>query len=115
MSAFFDSKSEINAIHPAFVVKLGFEVQFTNIEVQKIDGIIFKTYGMVVVAFLIIDQDDKIKFFEDSFLVENISLDVVFGIICLTLSNANVNFLKKNFDKNFIPLKKLFLSSSKLS
>lgn len=50
---------------------------------------------MVIAAFLIIDQVKKVKFFEKSFLIANISLDVVFKIFFLTLNDTNIDFLKK--------------------
>ena len=95
LSALLDSGSEINAIHPAFVEKLGLMVQNINIGAQKIDGTIFETYGMVVAVFSVIDQADKVRFFEVTFLVANVSPDVVFGMLFLTLSGMDVNFSKR--------------------
>ena len=50
---------------------------------------------MVVAAFSIIDQADRIRFFEKTFLVAYISLDVVLGMPFLTLSGADIDFPKK--------------------
>ena len=50
---------------------------------------------MIVAVFLVTDQVDRVKFFEKTFLIINISLDVVFGMFFLTLSSANVNFSKR--------------------
>ena len=36
--ALFDSGSEINAMTPAFALKLGLKVRPTNVRAQKIDG-----------------------------------------------------------------------------
>ena len=46
-----DSDSEVNAMHPVFVERLGLVVQTTNVGAQKIDGITLDTYKMVVAAF----------------------------------------------------------------
>ena len=51
------------------------------------------TYGMVVAAFLVTDKANQIRFFEKTFLVANISPEVVFGMFFLILSSANVDFL----------------------
>ena len=50
---------------------------------------------MMVVVFLVIDQADRVKFFEKTFLVANISPDVLFGMPFLTLNSANVDFPKR--------------------
>ena len=48
---------------------------------------------MIVAGFLLIDKANQVKFFEDIFLVTNISLEVVFGIPFLILSDADIDFL----------------------
>ena len=95
MSALFNLDSEVNTINLAFAEKLGLVVQSTNIGAQKIDGTIFEIYRMVVAAFSVIDQANKVKFFKKTFLVVNISPDIVVKILFLSLSNANVDFPKK--------------------
>ena len=47
---------------------------------------------MVVTAFLIIDKVYWVRFFEETFLVANVSPEVVFEMIFLTFSSANVDF-----------------------
>ena len=62
-------------------------------EVQKIDGITLDTHGMVVVAFLVMDKANRVRFFEETFLIANISPELVLGMLFLTLNSANVDFL----------------------
>ena len=50
---------------------------------------------MMVAAFLVTDQTEKVRFFEEIFLVANVSPDVVLRIPFLILSNADVKFPKK--------------------
>ena len=50
---------------------------------------------MVVAVFSVIDQIDSIKFFEETFLVANVSPDMIFGKSFLSLSGANVDFPKR--------------------
>ena len=82
-------------MYPAFVERLGLVVRATNVSAQKIDGTTFETYGMVVVAFSVTDQADRVKFIEETFLVANVSPDVVLGMLFLTLNGADINFPKK--------------------
>ena len=95
VSALLDSGSEVNAMHPAFAERLGLVVRTTNVGAQKIDGTTLETYGMVVAAFSVIDQADRVRFFEETFLVANVSPDVVLGMPFLTLSGADVDFPKR--------------------
>ena len=50
------------------------------------------TFGMVVTAFSIMDKTNQVRFFEKTFVVANISLEVVLGMSFLILSNADVDF-----------------------
>ena len=93
--ALFNLGSEVNAMHLAFVEKLGFVVQTTNVDAQKIDGITFETYGMMLVAFSVIDLANRVRFFEETFLVANVSPDVVLEMPFLILSGADIDFSKR--------------------
>ena len=85
--------SEVNTIHPSFAKQLGLPIRPTDIKAQKIDGTTLDTYWMVVAAFSVVDKANQVKFFEETFLVANISPEVVLGMFFLTLSGANVDFL----------------------
>ena len=87
-----DSRSEVNAIHPSFVKQLGLFIRPTDIGAQKIDGTTLKTHEMVVAVFSVEDKANQIKFFEETFLVANVSPKVVFGMLFLNLSGADVDF-----------------------
>ena len=91
--AFFDSGSEVNAVHLAFAKELGLSIRPTDVGVQKIDDTTLKTYGMVVIAFLVEDKARQIRFFEKTFLVADVSPEVVLGMPFLTFSGADVDFL----------------------
>ena len=47
---------------------------------------------MVVAAFSMVDKANRVRFFEKTFLVANISLEIVFRMSFLTLSSADVDF-----------------------
>ena len=97
MSACLDSGSEVNTIHLTFDQELGLPIKTTDIGAQKIDGTILDTFGMVVVAFSVTDKANRVKCFEETFPVANISPEVLLGMSFLTLSDANVDFLGQEF------------------
>ena len=47
---------------------------------------------MVVSTFFVLDEDSRERFFEESFLLADVKLDIVFGMPFQTMSNANVDF-----------------------
>ena len=51
---------------------------------------------MVIVIFLVTNQANRVSFFEENFLVANVSPDVILGMLFLTLSSADVDFLKRD-------------------
>ena len=93
VSALLNSKSEINAIYTTFAKQLGLPIRLIDVEAQKIDGTMLDTYEIVVVAFLVMDKANQVRLFEETYLVANISPEIVFGISCLTLSGADIDFL----------------------
>ena len=51
---------------------------------------------MVVSTFSLSDKDGRERFFEKNFLLANVKSDTVFGMLFLTMSNANINFQAQN-------------------
>ena len=95
MLVLLDSSNEINAMYSIFAKKFDFVMQITNVGTQKIDSTIFEIYKIVIVVFLITNQANKVRFFKKIFLIINISPDEVFGMLFLTLSDADINFSKR--------------------
>ena len=96
-------------MHPIFIEEWGLAVWSTNIGAQKIDGTIFKTYEIVVAVFSVIDWADRVRFFEKTFLMANVSPNMVFGIFFFIPNSANINFLKKKlWWRSYIIEKALF-------
>ncbi len=75
-----------------FAYQLSLKIRKTNIRDQKIDGTTLKTYRMIVSIFSVWDKDDRERFFEESFLLADVKLDLVLRILFLTMSNTNVDF-----------------------
>ena len=97
MLAFFDSDSKINAIYLIFASKLGFSIRPTNVGVQKIDGTTLDTFEIVVAAFLMTDKANRVKFFKKTFLIANVSPEIVLGMLFLTLNGVDIDFLGREF------------------
>ena len=90
--ALFDSGSEVNAMSPAYVIKLSLKIWKTNVGVQKIDGFALETFGMVITDFQVEDKGGKPRFFQETFLVTDTKFEVVLGMLFLKISNAAVAF-----------------------
>ena len=114
VSALIDSGSGVNTMYPTFAKKLGFAVQTTKVGTHKIDGTTFETYGMVIAAFSVTDQANKVRFFEETFLIPNVSPDVVFGMPFFTLSDADVDFPKKKLWWRSYTIEKALLTTKRV-
>ena len=93
MQALVDSGSEVNTMYPSFAKQLGLPIQPTDVGAQKIDGTTLDTLEMVVAAFSVEDKANRGRFFKETFLVANVSPEVVFEMLFLILSGADVDFL----------------------
>ena len=91
--ALLDLGSEVNVVHLAFAKEPGLPIRLTDVRVQKINGTTLETYGIVVTAFLVEDKANEVRFFEETFLVANVSPEVVLGMLFLTLSGTDIDFL----------------------
>lgn len=95
IQALIDFKSEINTMISAYAMKLYLIYYKTKIGDQKIDGSILKIHGMVIVYFLVKDKLRKIWFFEENFLLADISMRMILEMLFLTFFDANIWFSKK--------------------
>ena len=80
---------------PGYVSKLDLKVRPTNVGVQKIDGSTVKTFEMVLASFQLEDKLGLTRYFQETFLLADINRKVVLGMPFLILSNANIQFAKK--------------------
>ena len=92
MQALIDSGSEVNTIHLSFTKQLGLSIRPTDIGAQKIDGITLDTHRIIVAAFSVIDKANQVRFFKETFLVANVSPEIVFRMSFLILSGADIDF-----------------------
>lgn len=82
--------SEINAMIFVYVAKLGFKVRKTNIVALKIDGSTFDTFRMVIANFQIKDKLGRVWFFQETFLIANTILEIIFKMLFLTFTNIDI-------------------------
>lgn len=52
-------------------------------------------FEIVLARFQVKDKFERARFFQETFLLANISMEIVLGMLFLTLSNVNIQFLKK--------------------
>ena len=93
--ALIDLGSEVNAMAPAYAKKLGLRVRKTDVSAQKIDGSTLETYSMVIAGFQVQDKFGKARFFQETFLVADTSVEVVLGMPFLALSKVEVDFAER--------------------
>ncbi len=80
---------------PAYTAELGLTTRKTSVGAQKIDGSPLETYNMVSASFSLQESLGRFRFFEETFLIADISLEVVLGMPFLALKNANFQFSRE--------------------
>lgn len=88
MLILIDSGREVNVMTPTYVSKLGLKVRPTNVGVQKFDGSTLKIFGMVLASFQVENKLKKTRFFQETFLVANTSVEVILRMLLLAFSNS---------------------------
>lgn len=80
---------------------------------MKIDSLAIETYNMVLTRFLLQDNLEKIQFYKRTFLLTNISIEVVLKISFLFLNNIDIKFgkLKKLIWRSYTIVKALLTTS----
>ena len=82
---------------PAYAAHIGLKVRVTDVGVQKIDKSSLNIYGMVIAIFHVVNKLGCFHFFQETFLLANISMEVVLGMPFLILTNANIQLAEKEF------------------
>ena len=72
------------------------------------------TFEIVVTAFSVMDQANQLRFFEETFLVTNVSPEVVFGMPFLILSGLDVNYLDWELQWRTYTTKEAFLTTKRI-
>ena len=93
--ALLDSKIEVNVVTLAHATQLCPRLQKSNNGAEKFDNSLLETYNMIMTAFQVLDKLGHSWFFQKTFLLVDISIEVVLGILFLALNNVNIWFTKK--------------------
>ena len=70
-------------------------MRVTDVGAQKIARTLLAIYSMVIAMFQVVDKLGRSQFFQETFLLANISMEVVLGMLFLILKNADVQFAEK--------------------
>lgn len=89
-----NSRSEVNAITPAYASKLGLKVCFIDVRVQKIDGSTLEKFEMVLASFQVENSLEKTRYFQKTFSIANPNAKVILRMIILEFSKVNAEFAK---------------------
>lgn len=89
-----------------YTSKLSLKARHTNVRAQKIDSSIFSIFGIVLASFQIENKFERARFFHKTFLLTDISIEVVLGMLFWTLSNVNIQFAKRKLTKSFYTIAK---------
>lgn len=92
--AVINSGSKVNVMIPAYIAKLGIIIQKNIVGAQKINDLLSEIYSMASTVFSLQNSLETVWFSEETFLLADISMEVVLGIFFLSLSNINVKFAK---------------------
>lgn len=68
--------------------KLGVHIQKTNVFTQKIDDSKLKTFRIVIASFLMNNKDKKSRFFKESFILVDSSINIAFKILFFILRSV---------------------------
>ena len=60
---------------------------------MKNNNTILETYKIIISTFSLSNKNDRERFFDKSFLLTNVNLDILLKILFLIMSNTDVNFL----------------------
>ena len=77
-------------MHPAYTMKLALHARKIDVDIQKIDGSHLDTFEMVIADCLVKDKLGRVRFFQKIFLLANIDLEVVLGMLFLTFSKVDM-------------------------
>ncbi len=86
---------------PAYAVERGIITRKTSVRVQKNDGLPPKTYSMTLARFSLQDNLGRVWFFEETFLLPDISMDIVLKLFFLALSNVDFQFYTEELTWRF--------------
>ena len=95
LRALIGSGSEVNAMYPVYVTKLGLRIRKIDVGAQKIDRSYLDTFWIIIADCSVKNKLKRVRFFQEIFLLANISLEMVLGMFFLILSKADIRFAER--------------------
>ena len=114
VQALIDSSHEVNAMISGYASKLALRARHINVGAQKIDRSTFQTFKMVLANFQVEDKLRRAQFFQETFLLADISIKVVLDMSFLTFSNADIQFAEKELTWRFYTTIKTLLTTKRI-
>ena len=81
MKTLINSGSKVNAMHPIYAMKLDLCTRKINVGVYNIDGSHLDTFGIVIADCLVKNKLTRVRFFQETFFLANIGLEVSWGYL----------------------------------
>lgn len=79
------------------IQKIDLAIWKTDQNTKKINHITLEIFQMIIAVFLINNLVEKVCFFEKTFWLANISVNVILQMSFFTLSNINIQFIYQKF------------------
>ena len=80
-------------MYPDFTKKFGFRVHKIKVDAQKINSSKQNIFGIIIASFSVEDKEKKSRFFEETFLLADISIDIALRTSFFTLSNDEIDLV----------------------
>lgn len=90
VQALINSSSKVNAITPAYALKLRLKVCYINVKAQKINSSTFKIFIMILVSFQGKDKQGQDQYFWITFLLADTSVKVILGMFFLIFNRVDI-------------------------
>ena len=93
--ALIDSSSKVNVMHLVYAVKLGLRARKIDVGIQKIDRFYLDIFAIVIGDCSFKNKLKRVRFFQETFLLANIGLEMVLEMLFLTLLKADIRFVER--------------------
>ena len=95
MRTLIESGNKVNVMNLAYATKLGLCTRKINVGVQKINRSYLDIFRIVIADCSVKDKLGRVRFFQETFLLANIGLEVVLGMLFLTLSKEDIRYVER--------------------
>lgn len=108
------SGNVMNAMTSRSVVMFNISIRATSINTQKIDGFAIKTYETILAGFWTKDKVGKIRFFDETFLITNTSMEIVIEIDLLAGNYLDISFSDENISERSYCITKILPTAQRI-